>query len=156
MKDGAELKEDSRVVVNRDFAPHGSYEITIHKVGDADAGQYTAVASNTVGKEECSCQVSVKDAKDVFALLKGHERKVTAGEEPTFTWFKAGEEFDPQDRFKVILKYKLYSVLCIKGAPSGLMSLLTSTYTSDGQTICPKEQKVHVDYGKVYHPVRIG
>lgn len=60
MKDGAELKEDSRVVVNRDFAPHGSYEITIHKVGDADAGQYTAVATNTVGKEECSCQVSVK------------------------------------------------------------------------------------------------
>ena len=58
MKDGAELKEDSRVVVNRDFAPHGSYEITIHKVGDADAGQYTAIASNTVGKEECSCQVS--------------------------------------------------------------------------------------------------
>ena len=32
MKDGADLKEDSRVVVNRDFAPHGSYEITIHKV----------------------------------------------------------------------------------------------------------------------------
>ena len=41
------------------------------------------------------------DAKDVFALLKGHERKVAAGEEPTFTWFKAGQEFDPQDRFKV-------------------------------------------------------
>ena len=66
MKDGAELKEDSRVVVNRDFAPHGSYEITIHKVGDADAGQYTAVASNTVGKEECSCQVSVKGEFEPF------------------------------------------------------------------------------------------
>ena len=44
------------------------------------------------------------DAKDVFALLKGHERKVAAGEEPTFTWFKAGQEFDPQDRFKVTFK----------------------------------------------------
>ena len=68
MKDGAELKEDSRVVVNRDFAPHGSYEITIHKVGDADAGQYSAIASNTVGKEECSCQVSVKGVLIVFEL----------------------------------------------------------------------------------------
>ena len=130
MKDGAELKEDSRVVVNRDFAPHGSYEITIHKVGDADAGQYTAVASNTVGKEECSCQVSVKDAKDVFALLKGHERKVTAGEEPTFTWFKAGEEFDPQDRFKVILKDTKSCTVYYKGCPiwSYVILLLTSTY----------------------------
>ena len=68
MKDGAELKEDSRVVVNRDFAPHGSYEITIHKVGDADAGQYSAIASNTVGKEECSCQVSVKGVLITFKL----------------------------------------------------------------------------------------
>ena len=68
MKDGAELKEDSRVVVNRDFAPHGSYEITIHKVGDADAGQYSAIASNTVGKEECSCQVSVKGVFVTFKL----------------------------------------------------------------------------------------
>ena len=40
MKDGAELKEDSRVVVNRDFAPHGSYEITIHKVRSIEIGKY--------------------------------------------------------------------------------------------------------------------
>ena len=44
------------------------------------------------------------DAKDVFALLKGHERKVAPGEEPTFTWFKSGQEFDPEDRFKVLFK----------------------------------------------------
>ncbi len=31
------------------------------------------------------------DAKDVFALLRGHERKVKPGEEPTFTWFKSGQ-----------------------------------------------------------------
>lgn len=37
----------------------------------------------------------------MFALLKGHERKVAPGEEPTFTWFRAGQEFDPEDRFKV-------------------------------------------------------
>lgn len=44
----------------------------------------------------------VADAKDVFALLKGHERMVAPGEEPTFTWFKSGQEFDPEDRFKVV------------------------------------------------------
>ena len=47
---------------------------------------------------------SIIDAKDVFALLKGHERKVAPGEEPTFTWFKSGQEFDPEDRFKVLFK----------------------------------------------------
>ena len=40
------------------------------------------------------------DAKDVFALLKGKD-KLAPGEEPTFTWFKGGQEFDPDDRFKV-------------------------------------------------------
>jgi hypothetical protein len=41
------------------------------------------------------------DAKDVFALLKGKEKALKPGEEPTFTWFKGGQEFDPDDRFKV-------------------------------------------------------
>jgi hypothetical protein len=43
------------------------------------------------------------DAKDVFALLKGKEKTLKPGEEPTFTWFKGGQEFDPDDRFKVRL-----------------------------------------------------
>ena len=51
---------------------------------------------------------SIIDAKDVFALLKGHERKVAPGEEPTFTWFKSGQEFDPEDRFKVLFKVCLF------------------------------------------------
>ena len=37
-------------------------------------------------------------------MLKGHEREVNPGEEPTFTWFKSGQEFDPGDRFKVLCK----------------------------------------------------
>ncbi len=31
-KDGVEIAEDARVGVNRDRAPHGSYELVIHKV----------------------------------------------------------------------------------------------------------------------------
>ncbi len=37
----------------------------------------------------------------MFALLKGKEKALKPGEEPTFTWFKGGQEFDPDDRFKV-------------------------------------------------------
>ena len=48
------------------------------------------------------------EAKDVFALLKGD--KLKPGEEPTFTWFKSGQEFDPDDRFKV--RFVLDSLFC--------------------------------------------
>merc|ERR1719210_3036057 len=104
MKDGADLKEDARVVINRDGGPNGTYEINIKKVQSGDAGSYSVVASNSFGKEECTAAMTVKDSKDVFALLKGHERKVAPGETPTFTWFKSGQEFDPEDRFKVLFK----------------------------------------------------
>jgi hypothetical protein len=60
LKNGEEMKEDSRVTINRDFAPHGSYEIIFHKVEDSDAGNYTAVATNTVGMERCCCTIGVK------------------------------------------------------------------------------------------------
>lgn len=59
-KDGVDLKEDSRIVVNRDGGPNGSYEIIIKKVGSGDAGSYSAVASNDFGKEECVAAVTVK------------------------------------------------------------------------------------------------
>jgi hypothetical protein len=55
-----DLLEDSRVTVNRDFAPHGSYEITIHHVKVSDGGSYSAMASNTVGQAESFCGVTVK------------------------------------------------------------------------------------------------
>jgi len=55
--------EDDRLKVNRDFAPHGSYELIVHDVRESDAGEYSAAAENTVGKEECKANVTAKDAK---------------------------------------------------------------------------------------------
>ena len=60
MKDGADLKEDARVVINRDGGPNGTYEIIIKKVQTGDAGSYTCVASNSFGNEECVGTVTVK------------------------------------------------------------------------------------------------
>jgi len=50
----------------------------------------------------------------VFALLKGKEKTLKPGEEPTFTWFKGGQEFDPDDRFKVMIHFCSFS-LVLKG-----------------------------------------
>jgi len=103
-KDGAPLAEDSRVVLNREHAASGSYELLINKVQDSDAGVYKAEASNSHGKADTEAKVGIKDAKDVFALLKGKEKALKPGEEPSFTWFKGGQEFDPDERFKVLFK----------------------------------------------------
>jgi len=103
-KDGSPLAEDNRVTVNRDHAASGSYELVIHKVQDSDAGVYKAEATNSHGKADTEAKVGIKEAKDVFALLKGKEKTLKPGEEPSFTWFKSGQEFDPDDRFKVLFK----------------------------------------------------
>ena len=58
-KDGIDLKEDVRIFVNRDGGPNGSYEIVIKNVQSGDAGTYTAIASNSFGKEECIASITV-------------------------------------------------------------------------------------------------
>ena len=86
----------------------------------------------------------LSDAKDVFALLKGHEKKVAAGEEPTFTWFRAGQEFDPQDRFKVLFKDEEDTLALvfqhINPEDAGLYTCVASTST--GKISCSAELSV--------------
>ncbi|XP_040572571.1 protein Obscurin [Lepeophtheirus salmonis] len=144
LKDGTEIKEDSHFTINRDHAPHGSYEVIIHDVKAEDAGQYSVVASNTLGTEQCAASISVKDAKDVFSLLRGHEKKVAPGEEPTFTWFKSGQEFDPEDRFKVLFKDEEDTLALvfqhINPEDAGLYTCVASTST--GKISCSAELSV--------------
>ena len=84
------------------------------------------------------------DAKDVFALLKGHEKKLGPGEEPTFTWFKSGQEFDPEDRFKVLFKDEEDTLALvfqhINPEDVGLYTCVASTST--GKISCSAELSV--------------
>ena len=73
---------------------------------DSDAGVYKDEAANSHGKADTEAKVGIKDAKDVFALLKGKEKALKPGEEPSFTWFKGGAEFDPDERFKFCSRMK--------------------------------------------------
>ena len=86
----------------------------------------------------------ISDAKDVFALLRGHERKVKPGEEPTFTWFKSGQEFDPEDRFKVLFKDEEDTLALvfqhINPEDAGLYTCVASTST--GKISCSAELSV--------------
>lgn len=64
------MKEDSRVSINRDHAGHGSYELTIHKVADTDAGMYKAVAENSHGKAETEAKVGIKGKNSFIRKLE--------------------------------------------------------------------------------------
>ena len=80
----------------------------------------------------------------MFALLKGHEKKLAAGEEPTFTWFKSGQEFDPEDRFKVLFKDEEDTLALvfqhINPEDVGLYTCVASTST--GKISCSAELSV--------------
>ena len=80
----------------------------------------------------------------MFALLKGHEKKLAPGEEPTFTWFKAGQEFDPEDRFKVLFKDEEDTLALvfqhINPEDVGLYTCVASTST--GKISCSAELSV--------------
>ena len=95
------------------------------------------------------------EAKDVFALLRGHERKVKPGEEPTFTWFKSGQEFDPEDRFKVLFKDEEDTLALvfqhINPEDAGLYTCVASTST--GKISCSAELSVE---GGVTQLLKVG
>ena len=88
--------------------------------------------------------MTLTDAKDVFSLLRGRERKVNPGEEPTFTWFKSGQEFDPEDRFKVLFKDEEDTLALvfqhINPEDAGLYTCVASTST--GKISCSAELSV--------------
>jgi hypothetical protein len=143
-KDGSPLAEDKRVEVFREHAANGSYELVIHKVQDSDAGVYKVEATNSHGKADSEAKVGIKDAKDVFALLKGKEKTLKAGEEPSFTWFKGGQEFDPDDRFKVLFKDEEDTLALvfqhINPEDAGLYTCVANT--SGGKIACSAELTV--------------
>ena len=80
----------------------------------------------------------------MFALLKGREKTLGKGEEPTFTWFKSGQEFDPEDRFKVLFKDEEDTLALvfqhINPEDVGLYTCVASTST--GKISCSAELTV--------------
>lgn len=77
-------------------------------------------------------------------MLKGREKTLGKGEEPTFTWFKSGQEFDPEDRFKVLFKDEEDTLALvfqhINPEDVGLYTCVASTST--GKISCSAELSV--------------
>jgi len=88
-------------------------------------------------------------------LLKDKDNQPAAGEEPTFTWFKSGQEFDPEDRFKVLFKDEEDTLALvfqhINPEDAGLYTCVASTST--GKISCSAELSVE---GGVQQLLKVG
>lgn len=79
----------------------GFYELIIPEVKYSDAGKYACTATNKYGSVSCEASVTVVEDKNVFGDNFG--KILPAGEQPNFKWKRNGVDFDPEERFKVIL-----------------------------------------------------
>lgn len=92
---------ESHIQVNTEKDYLGFYELVIPEVRFTDAGKYSCTATNKYGSASCEARVSVCEDKNVFGENFG--KILPAGEQPNFKWKRNGIEFDPEERFKVIL-----------------------------------------------------
>lgn len=79
----------------------GFYELIIPEVKYSDAGKFACTATNKYGSVNCEANVTVVEDKNVFGENFG--KILPAGEQPAFRWKRNGIDFDPEERFKVIL-----------------------------------------------------
>lgn len=101
-KDGKLIDElDKHIQVNSEKDYLGSYELIIPEVKYSDAGRFACKATNKYGTVDCEAAVTVVEDKNVFGENFG--KILPAGEQPSFKWKRNGIDFDPEERFKVVL-----------------------------------------------------
>lgn len=92
---------DTHIQINNEKDYLGYYELIIPEVAYSDEGKYTCTATNKYGTVSCDAQMTVCEDKNVFGDNFG--KILPAGEQPMFKWKRNGVDFDPEERFKVVL-----------------------------------------------------
>ncbi|XP_023945007.2 obscurin isoform X5 [Bicyclus anynana] len=146
-RDGKEITATSgeRISIVRTRADRGCYELVIADVCAEDAGLYSCTAMNIYGDVATEAKVTVVDDKNIFGELPpGGEGLLAKGEKASFTWKKDGEDFDPEERFKVLLGDDEDSLALVfqhvKPEDAGLYTCVAKTST--GNISCSAELTV--------------
>ncbi|OAD62661.1 Muscle M-line assembly protein unc-89 [Eufriesea mexicana] len=129
-----------RIKVVTEQAEKGFYELVIADVQKQDAGKYSCTAKNRYGETSCEASVTVSDEKMLF-LPEGF---LEPGMEPQFTWLRDGKPFDPEERFKVLLRDDEDTLALVfqhvKPEDAGLYTCVAQTST--GNISCSAELTV--------------
>ncbi|CAL7949959.1 unnamed protein product [Xylocopa violacea] len=140
-KDGVLIDANhQRVKIVTEQAEKGFYELVIADVQKQDAGKYSCTAKNRYGEASCEASVTVSDEKMSFLP----ENFLEPGMEPQFTWLRDGKPFDPEERFKVLLKDDEDTLALVfqhvKPEDAGLYTCVAQTST--GNISCSAELTV--------------
>ncbi|XP_039752240.1 obscurin-like isoform X7 [Pararge aegeria] len=146
-RDGKEItaNDGERLSIVRTRAEKGCYELVIADVCAEDAGLYSCNAMNIYGDVVTEAKVTVVDDKNIFGELPpGGEGLLAKGEKAAFAWKKDGEDFDPEERFKVLLGDDEDSLALVfqhvKPEDAGLYTCVAKTST--GNISCSAELTV--------------
>nr|XP_043066936.1 obscurin [Drosophila bipectinata] len=142
-KDNVEILEiNDRIQIIREKDYLGFYELVIADVQKSDAGTYTCKATNKFGEATCEAVATTVEDKNPFGALSG--QILPAGEKPVFSWKRNGEEFDPEERFKVLFGEDEDSLALVfqhvKPEDAGIYTCVAQTST--GNISCSAELSV--------------
>uniref|UniRef100_A0A4W5NUD0 Ig-like domain-containing protein n=1 Tax=Hucho hucho TaxID=62062 RepID=A0A4W5NUD0_9TELE len=126
-----------------DNTPH----LTILKAAKADSGRYFCHATNDIGKDSCSTEITVKErkipptfTKKPTETLEDTEGKMVkiearlAGSQPmTINWFKDDSERHNSDHYDMSFKSNV-AVLCIKSSEVSDCGRYTCKATNEAGT----------------------
>uniref|UniRef100_A0A6P4FNS7 Muscle M-line assembly protein unc-89 isoform X5 n=1 Tax=Drosophila rhopaloa TaxID=1041015 RepID=A0A6P4FNS7_DRORH len=142
-KDEKEILEtNDRIQIIRDKDYLGFYELVIADVQKGDSGTYSCKATNKYGEANCEAIATTVEDRNPFGALSG--QILPAGEKPVFQWKRNGEEFDPEERFKVLFGEDEDSLALVfqhvKPEDAGIYTCVAQTST--GNISCSAELSV--------------
>ncbi|XP_034109415.1 obscurin isoform X3 [Drosophila albomicans] len=142
-KDNVEILEvNDRIQIIRDKDYLGFYELVIEDVQKDDAGVYSCKAVNKHGEASCEATATTIDFKNPFGALSG--QILPPGEKAIFSWKRNGEDFDPEERFKVLFGDDEDSLALVfqhvKPEDAGIYTCVAQTTT--GNISCSAELSV--------------
>nr|XP_016928763.1 obscurin isoform X5 [Drosophila suzukii] len=142
-KDEKEILEtNDRIQIIRDKDYLGFYELVIADVQKTDSGTYSCKATNKFGEASCEAIATTVEDRNPFGALSG--QILPAGEKPVFQWKRNGEEFDPEERFKVLFGEDEDSLALVfqhvKPEDAGIYTCVAQTST--GNISCSAELSV--------------
>uniref|UniRef100_A0A8V5GDR7 Uncharacterized protein n=1 Tax=Melopsittacus undulatus TaxID=13146 RepID=A0A8V5GDR7_MELUD len=124
--------------------------LTILRVERGDSGQYTCYASNEVGKDSCTAQLTVKERKSPPTFTKklseaveeteGNELKLeghVAGSQPlTVAWYKNNQEVHSSPHCEISFRNNtlILHIKCVEQSDSGLYTCKVSNEA--GSVLC--------------------
>ncbi|XP_064554448.1 obscurin isoform X2 [Drosophila montana] len=136
------LESSDRIQIIRDKDYLGFYELVIVDVQKDDAGIYSCKATNKFGEASCEAQATTVEFKNPFGALSG--QILQSGEKSIFSWKRNGEDFDPEERFKVLFGEDEDSLALVfqhvKPEDAGIYTCVAQTST--GNISCSAELSV--------------